>query len=1284
MNTFLLSFDATTSFSGGNPPTLEILVGGIVVSSVVMQSGATSYDVFVEYTGTAPSTLDFRFDGSSGDPGDTITFTAVSINDSALNVGTDLTATILMQAQSSGVTAGADLFGHTVPTLAPPTVTGTAGDDGSLNGSHIADSIDGLGGNDRLRGLGGDDEINGGAGNDYIFGEAGNDTILGGDNDDVLFGNSGHDNLFGENGNDYLIGGGGNDVLNGGSGADGLIGDGGNDILFGEDGDDWLSGDVGDDILFGDDGNDILVGGVGDDALSGGLGDDQLIGGAGHDLMSGGDGADEIIGETGNDIAAGGAGNDNIYGGGGNDELDGGADNDHVSGGDGNDIIDGDGGIDTLIGGAGADTINGGAGADVLHGHGLDAATISTILVNNPNVVYSQETGSFYEFVNANVDYTTAATAATASILNGTAGHIVTITSAAENAFLTGIITDDSWISATDSAVSTQWFWEAGPEAGAQFSNGGTAVNNMYENWDAGQPQNNTEHNAVMNTGTGTWNDLVSSTTHSYIIEWESGAMSDDSAADILDGGSGNDLLYGHNGNDTLSGGADNDVVFGGVGADVINGDAGADALYGNDDNDTINGGDGNDNIYGGDGNDIIDGGNNNDTIYGDNADITAVVEGGRVSVTQTSSTQWHSVSFTEALSNAVVKMFGEDVTGDPFTLRVRNITSTGFEFQLDEYDYQDGATALENISWLAVASGSHTLANGTQIQAGFTTATNETSGSVNFVDNTYSSPIVFSQVSSDNDLSAVVTRNSGVTSTGFTLQMQEEEAADGNHTTEDIGWIAIDAGGSVANGILSGTTGDVVTHTNTTVNFGGTFAATPVFIADMQTLDGGDTAGSAGGAAVTTTQAQVYIDEETSADAETSHTTENVGYIALEEGVYTAISETNGSDTIRGGDGDDILYADAVADNDVAMPTAANPLAGAILDDSPEAYWNLAETAGTNIDNQGSIGSAVDGTTTGGPTLGAAALYLGGGSSIDFDGTNDGIDIPDDAAINTATYAERTVELVFNADDVTTRQVLYEEGATVNGLTIYLDGGNVYVTGEDDGNWVDANISASVSTGTTYHIAFVFDQPNNSFTGYLDGVNIGSVTVGNQVFPSHSGNIGIGYAPDGVQFHDGEDGAGGYYFDGRISDVALYNTALTQTQLQERSDIVQGIFPAADPVDDTLYGGDGFDQFYGGAGRDVFVFEAASAFNDVDEINAFDVGEQDALDISDILTGYTAGVSDINDFVTVTTVGANSVVAVDANGAVGGASFSNIAQINNFTGADAATLLINNSIIPV
>lgn len=1303
MNQFYLDIEASSSY-GAAAPALEILVDGTVVESAIISSSG-SFSFLLDYPSidTFPSALSFRFNDGFGEGGRTITIADVRVNGQLVDPS-NISQSVLNQNDSGNLDTSAEdhLFGRVTPTpsdLGTATISGTAGSD-DIHATNGDDVIDAGGGNDRIRGVYGDDAIDGGHGNDTIYGEDGNDIILGGDGDDLIFGNNGDDLIFGEANNDRLIGGNGNDALNGGTGNDALIGGNGADILYGEDGNDRLTGQNGDDIIYGDAGADTLVGGNDNDTLYGGTGDDYIIGGNGNDTANGDDNDDFILGNNGADTLNGDAGDDYIYGGNDNDVLNGGADSDALYGDAGNDTLNGDAGADTLVGGMGADTLNGGTGNDILHGHGLDAKAISAILNANPNVSYSEYTNSFYQYVDSSVNYATASASAAGSILNGVAGHLATITSQAENDFLSNLIPNQVWIAAADTTKVGTWSWTEGLESGVQFSDiGGASFNGMFEGWIPGQPQINSEFNTVLYTN-GDWHDWEDVSSHRYVVEWDAGIMGDDSQIDTLSGDTGNDILYGYGGDDILNGGDDEDLLFGGTDNDTLNGGNGSDFLYGQNGADTLNGGGDNDNLYGdagndalngdngndtlsgGIGDDTLNGGTGNDTIFGDNSATNTIMEAGTAAVTQTNSTQWHSVTFSEDISSAVVKMFGEDVSGDPFTIRVRDITSTGFEFQLDEYDFQDGSTALENISWIAVTSGSHTLSNGIKIDAGFVTASNETASSVSF-NNTINNAVVFSQISSDNELSAVATRNNSVTSSGFSVTMQEEEANANSHATEDIGWIAIESGGSANGGFLASTTGDNVTDATTTINFGGTFASTPIFIADMQTLDGGDTA-TAAGVSLSTTQAQVFIDEESSSDAETAHTTENIGYLALNTGTYAEKSLLSDSDTIYGDDGDDILYADTEADGSIAVTSSGNPLETIILNNAPDAYWNLSETSGTTADNLGSLDASVDGTINGTPTMGVAPLYAAGNSAIDFDGINDGILIPDSIGINTSTYAERTVELVFNADDVTTRQVLFEEGATVNGLTIYLDGGNIYVTGEDDGDWVDANINAPVSTGTTYHIAFVFDQPNNSFTGYLDGVDIGSVTVNNTIFPGHSGDIGIGYAPDGVQFHDGEDGTGGYHFDGRISDVALYNTALTQTQIQERSDIVQGIYPAADPIDDILYGGDGFDQLYGGdGGRDVFVFETTSAFNDVDEINAFDISEQDAIDISDLLTGYTPGTDAITDWLEITNNGSNSDVKVDTTGTANFSAGTQIASIIGVTGlTDETQLLINNNII--
>ncbi len=82
--------------------------------------------------------------------------------------------------------------------------------------------------------------------------------------------------------------------------------------------------------------------------------------------------------------------------------------------------------------------------------------------------------------------------------------------------------------------------------------------------------------------------------------------------------------------------------------------------------------------------------------------------------VKQSSSNAWTSVSFNSALDNPSVVMGPLTFNGhQPATMRVRDVTDTGFQFQVDEWDYLDGGHIRETVSWLAVESGVHELANG-------------------------------------------------------------------------------------------------------------------------------------------------------------------------------------------------------------------------------------------------------------------------------------------------------------------------------------------------------------------------------------------------------------------------------------------------------------------------------------------------------------------------------------------------------------------------------------------
>lgn len=205
---------------------------------------------------------------------------------------------------------------HVVALWTPPTAT-TQNGDGDANavlGANVAETLNGLGGNDVIFGSGGGDLLNGGDGNDYLNGGVG---------PDMLNGSVGQDRLFGFTGADTMNGGGGADSMNGGSGNDTYVVDHAGDVVtetsasggidlvrsslshtLGANLDNLMltgSGAIngkGNGLangITGNAGSNTLIGLGGADTLKGGEGADILAGGAGFDMLTGGAGADSFV-----------------------------------------------------------------------------------------------------------------------------------------------------------------------------------------------------------------------------------------------------------------------------------------------------------------------------------------------------------------------------------------------------------------------------------------------------------------------------------------------------------------------------------------------------------------------------------------------------------------------------------------------------------------------------------------------------------------------------------------------------------------------------------------------------------------------------------------------------------------------------------------------------------------------------------------------------------------------------------------------------------------------------
>jgi hypothetical protein len=183
---------------------------------------------------------------------------------------------------------------------------------------------------------------------------------------------------------------------------------------------------------------------------------------------------------------------------------------------------------------------------------------------------------------------------------------------------------------------------------------------------------------------------------------------------------------------------------------------------------------------------------------------------------------------------------------------------------------------------------------------------------------------------------------------------------------------------------------------------------------------------------------------------------------------------------------------------------------------------------------------------------------------SMTFDGLNDYISVPNSTSINTSTQTQRTVMLKFKPSDISTRQVLYEEGGGTHGLSIYIESGEINAYA-----WVSGiawRVASGVLSGTDewYHFTYTWNGASQDFKGYLNGNLVDVITGGNSM-PAHSGDVRIGSAGS-IRLPDNTTGSG-FAFEGRIDNFRLWNSELSQIDILK--EISSSVALASDDVVD-------------------------------------------------------------------------------------------------------------------
>jgi hypothetical protein len=207
------------------------------------------------------------------------------------------------------------------------------------------------------------------------------------------------------------------------------------------------------------------------------------------------------------------------------------------------------------------------------------------------------------------------------------------------------------------------------------------------------------------------------------------------------------------------------------------------------------------------------------------------------------------------------------------------------------------------------------------------------------------------------------------------------------------------------------------------------------------------------------------------------------------------------------------------------------------VLADNPVGYWRLGETSGTTANDLS--GNNNNGTYTGGYTLAQTGALPGDtDSSVLFNGSSGSVGVPDSNNYNFTTGM--SAEGWFYANSWNTYGSIIDRRNPSNGNGGFdfepMDtSGNLSWRVNINGAWY-ANNTTGWSTGQWYHVVLTYT--GSAIQTYRNGVLLGSSAV--------SGTL---TSAAGLTTHIGKN-SGPIFFNGKLDEVALYNYALSPTQV--------------------------------------------------------------------------------------------------------------------------------------
>ncbi|WP_372574069.1 Ig-like domain-containing protein, partial [Ruegeria jejuensis] len=276
------------------------------------------------------------------------------------------------------------------------------------------------------------------------------------------------------------------------------------------------------------------------------------------------------------------------------------------------------------------------------------------------------------------------------------------------------------------------------------------------------------------------------------------------------------------------------------------------------------------------------------------------------------------------------------------------------------------------------------------------------------------------------------------------------------------------------------------------------------------------------------------------------------------------------------------------------------------------------------------------------GYTLSDTKESTAGTVSVTVDAVNDAPDAQDDTATTDPDVAVSIDVLANDSDaDGDALSIDISGSAPANGSVSLVNGEILYTP--DPGYIGSDSFSYAVSDGTESRTATVsvtvgslYDPIDPAAVQLTDGAddNLALISGGTDIFDGLAGDDTL-YGGDGGDLLYGNIGNDVLY--GNDNGDSLYGGS--------GDDVLDG-----GKNNDLLDGGAGADTLTGGKGNDTFKFSVVDGALDTVQ----DYAWWKFLDVGDALVGYTQGVDTLTDFVRFTTVGTDTLLEINPDGASG------------------------------